>query len=58
VAEARATGNFDPTDLDEILITLKSNLENLSTIVTRGSDSDADGIAWIRAVGSLARQTG
>ena len=58
VAEARATGNFDPTDLDEILVTLKSNLEKLSAIVTRGSDSDAEGIAWIRAVGKIARQNG
>lgn len=58
VAEARATGNFDPTDLDEILVTLKSNLEKLSAIVTRGSDSDTEGIAWIRAVGKLARQNG
>lgn len=56
VAEARSTGNFDPTDLDEILVTLKTNLSKLSAIVARGSDSDSEGIAWIREVGNLGRQ--
>jgi hypothetical protein len=58
VAEARATGNFEPADLDEILITLKSNLNKLSAIVTRGCESDTEGIAWIRAVTKLGVQNG
>ena len=56
VAEARATNNFDPADVDEVLVTLKSNLDKLSAIVTRGSDSESEGMAWIRAVGKLAGQ--
>ena len=58
VAEARATGNFDPADLDEVLITLKSNLDKLSSIISRGSDGDAEGLAWIRAVGKLGHENG
>ena len=56
VAEARSTGNFDATDLDEVLLTLKLNLDKLSAVVARGSDSDAEGIAWIREVGKLTRR--
>jgi hypothetical protein len=58
VAEARSKGAFDPADLDEILMTLKSNLEKLSAIVGRGSSSDAEGLSWIRAVGRLGRENG
>lgn len=58
VAEARATGNFDPADLDEVLITLKSNFAKLSSIISRGADSDAEGLAWVRAVGQLGNQNG
>ena len=50
VAEARSTNNFEPEDLDEILVTLKTNLAKLATIVLRGTTSDAEGIAWLRAV--------
>jgi ParB/Sulfiredoxin domain len=53
VAEARATSNFDPADLDESLMKLKSNLEKLSSIITRGADEGPDGVAWIRAVGKI-----
>jgi hypothetical protein len=53
VAEARATGNFDPTDLDEVLLTFKSTVYKLSAIVNRNSDSSAEGLAWIRAVAKI-----
>jgi len=56
VAEARASGNFEPADLDEVLVTLKSNLEKLSLIVIRGATADSEGIAWLRAIGALSRQ--
>ena len=56
VADARATGNFDPVDLDEVLVTLKSNVEKLSAIVSRGSDAQGEGLAWIRAIAEIARQ--
>ena len=56
VADARATGNFDPVDLDEVLVTLKSNVEKLSAIVSRGSDAQGEGLAWIRAITAIARQ--
>ena len=58
VAESRATGNFDTGDLDEALVTLKSNLEKLAAIVVRGSDSEAEGIVWLRAVGKLTSKDG
>jgi hypothetical protein len=58
VADARATGNFDASDLDEALVTLRSNLNKLSAIITRGSDSASEGIAWIRAVGEIASRKG
>lgn len=53
VAEARSTGNFDPEDLEEILITLRSNLEKLAAIVVRGADSKAEGMIWLRAIGKI-----
>jgi hypothetical protein len=53
VAEARATQNFDPADLDEALLTLKSDLVKLSVIVTRGSESSSEGVLWIKAVGEV-----
>lgn len=54
VAEARSTGNFDPSDLDEILLTLKSSLTKLNAIVSRGSEVQSEGLTWIRAVGELS----
>jgi hypothetical protein len=58
VADARSTGNFNPADLDDVLVTLRSNLDKLSAIITRGSDADGEGLAWMRAVGGIARQDG
>jgi ParB-like chromosome segregation protein Spo0J len=53
VAEARATGNFNAEDLDEILVTLKINLDKLAAIILRGSDSEVEGIAWLRAMAKV-----
>jgi hypothetical protein len=53
VADARATGNFDPIDLDEVLMTFKSSIYKLSAIVNRNSENSAEGLAWIRAVAKI-----
>ena len=58
IADARATGNFDPTDLEEVLSTLKTQMERLSAIISRGPNSDTDGLAWIKAVGKLVSKNG
>jgi hypothetical protein len=50
VAEARTTGNFEPEDLAEVLDGLRSSLTKLAQIVTRGSDSELAGLAWLRSV--------
>ena len=56
VADARATSNFEPADLDESLVTLRTALEKLATIVTRSSESTGEGVAWLRALGQLTSQ--
>ena len=43
-------------ELDEILLTLKSNLMKLNAIVSRGSDVQSEGLAWIRSVGEADGQ--
>lgn len=53
VAEARGTANFDPTDLDETLLTFRSLVNKLSAIVNRGSDSTAEGVSWLQAVANI-----
>ena len=57
VAEARATGNFEPADLDESLITLRVSLEKLAAIVTRSSDCSGEGVAWLCALGQLTNKS-
>lgn len=54
VAAARSTANFDPEDLDEILVSLRSKLAKLSMIVMRGSDSASEGIAWLQSTAADA----
>jgi hypothetical protein len=49
VASARATANFDPDDIDEVLLTLRSSLEKLSMVITRGSEPTLEGITWLTA---------
>ena len=56
VADARATSNFEPADLDESLMTLRTALEKLATIVTRSSEDAGEGVAWLRALGQLTSQ--
>lgn len=50
VNEARATGNFDPADIDDALQSLRANLAKLSGLVTRGltmPDATLDGTTWL-----------
>jgi ParB-like chromosome segregation protein Spo0J len=54
VANARSTNNFDAEDLEEALGSLRSNLEKLSAIIVRGSDSESEATTWLRAIGKLA----
>ena len=53
VADARATNNFDPEDLDEVLIALKEHLLKLAQLITRGSDTTSEGVNWLKAVASM-----
>lgn len=50
VAEARSTGNFDASDLDDKLISMRGHLEKLAAIITRGAAVDSEGIAWLRRI--------
>ena len=54
VAEARASGNLDPEDLDDALRLMQTNMTTLAQLVVRDSASNADGIAWLKSVGSLS----
>lgn len=58
VADARATGNFDADDLDEVLVSLKTNLLKLAQAVTRDATTEAEGVAWLRALSRLPETTG
>jgi hypothetical protein len=58
VAEARASNTFEPTDIDDALLTLKAQIMKLSVIVTRGSDSNSEGILWIKSVGQMDAHKG
>ncbi len=58
IAEARSSGNFDAGELEEVLLTLRSNLEKLSAIVARGDQGDSESLAWIRMLGQVGRTKG
>ncbi|WNG88498.1 hypothetical protein C6A87_004450 [Mycobacterium sp. ITM-2016-00317] len=53
VAGARATANFRAEDLDDELAALRTNLLKLSQLVSRGADSDTDGVNWLVQVARL-----
>jgi len=57
VADARSTGNFDPDDLDEVLLAFKKNIGKLAQLVTRGPQGTGEGFAWLRAAASLPDAT-
>lgn len=65
VADARATGNFDPDDLDEALLSIKTTLVKLATVALRGQSqlplaegaAPAEGLSWLKAVAGLPSGT-
>jgi len=53
IVEARSTANFDPSDLDEALVNLRSSLLSLALVVARESGSTSEGILWVRSLGEI-----
>jgi hypothetical protein len=53
VAGARATGNFDPEDLDDVLLSMRENLTKLAQLAARDADSSSSGLTWLRAIANL-----
>src|SRR5262249_3127604 len=53
VSEARATNNFDASDLDEALRVLRSNLIQLAQTVLRSAGEPVGGLSWLRDVAGL-----
>ena len=53
VADARATGNFNPDDLDDELVTLRTSLIKLAQVTARSGEGDSPGLQWLRAVAGL-----
>jgi hypothetical protein len=58
ISEARGTGNFVVEDLDEALLNLKSSLDKLCAMVSRGPDSTSEGIVWLRSLGTTSARDG
>ena len=56
-AEARATGNFDPEDLDDVLLSMKENLTKLAQLAARDDSKTSEGLSWLRAAVSLPNST-
>ena len=50
VAEARSTASFNAAELDEVLVTLRINLEKLAGLVLRNSDAKGESVGWLRAL--------
>jgi ParB-like chromosome segregation protein Spo0J len=53
IADARATGNFDPDDLDDALLSMKEHLTKLAQLAARDPSKTSEGLVWLRAVASL-----
>jgi hypothetical protein len=56
VSEARATGTFDPADLEDGLQSLRHNLAKLAQLIGR-NEAVGDGVAWLAAAASLPDTT-
>jgi hypothetical protein len=48
MAEARATGNFEPGDLDDGLVTLRANLIKIAQAISRANADGGEGIDWVK----------
>lgn len=57
IAEARATGNFDPEDLDDVLLSMKENLTKLAQFAARDDSKASEGLNWLRAAVSVPNST-
>jgi hypothetical protein len=53
IAGARATGNFDSDDLDDVLLSMREHLIKLAQLAARDEEKTSEGIVWLRAVASL-----
>ncbi len=58
IGEARSTGNFVVSELDEPLARLKTNLLRLAYQVNRGNVVEGEGAAWLRAVAAISKPGG
>lgn len=53
IAGARATGNFAPDDLDDLLLSMREHLTKLAQLAARDEENTSEGLVWLRAVASL-----
>lgn len=58
VAEARSTGNFNQTDLEDALLAMKSNIAKLAQLVSRDAQVIGEGVAWLRAAATADSGSG
>lgn len=57
VAEARSTGNFAVDDIEEQVLSLRSQLLKLAAIALRDGPADSDAVRWLRGVSSARQST-
>ena len=50
VADARATGNYDPSSLDEALGSIRGSLVSLARIILRGQDEEFPATEWLTSL--------
>ena len=54
IVAARATQTFDPDDLDDALVTMRTRLGKLARETAKGgAEASGDGLAWLRSVAAL-----
>ena len=54
VVEGRATGDFNPDDIDAVLTEINGCLQRLAQLVARSEDGeDGEGLRWLRLAGSI-----
>lgn len=50
VHEARSTNTFDPSDIDESLVSLRNALVRLADLMLRDTEPDSEGLDWLARV--------
>lgn len=48
IADARATGNFEPADIDDALVTMRTNLLKIAQLIARTEAEGGQGIDWLK----------